>query len=108
MENKVDKLKPQGLTPKDYENAVMSQSAYNLSGIVRTFAAVIGKIWDEGRRERYGTDWVNQHPICRLYAEQISHLSGAGLCSDTKSWLRAMEVCEKGARGPLTTHVAEV
>ena len=63
------------LTNKDYDEALLSQSACNISGIVFSFSTVLDKIWKEAREFGKGTDWVNNHPICRLYAEQISHLS---------------------------------
>jgi hypothetical protein len=66
-----------GLTANDYQTALDVQSACNLSGVVRSFAEVMPKIWDEARSQNQGgTDWVNSHPICRLYAEQIAFLAG--------------------------------
>jgi hypothetical protein len=62
------------LTRRDYENALMSQTAPNLSGIVRSLAEVTNRIWDEGRAKGAGTDYVNTHPICVLYVEQFAHL----------------------------------
>ena len=64
-----------GLTPYDYLQALHSQSACNLSGIVHSFSEVISRIWDEAQARGHGTDWVNEHPICRLYAEQIAWLT---------------------------------
>ena len=65
------------LTPDDYQQALNSQSACNLSGIVHTFSDVLTKIWQEANARGQGTDWVNQHPIAVLYATQVAHLSGA-------------------------------
>jgi hypothetical protein len=39
----------------------------------------------------HGTEWVNKHPICRMYAEQISFLAG----SDTDSYMRASNAVEE-------------
>lgn len=64
-----------GLTLHDYEMALESQSACNLSGIVKSLALVMDRIWEEARAAGQGTEWVNTHCICRLYAEQIYHLS---------------------------------
>ena len=72
------------LTPHDYEFAIFAQSACNLSGIVHSFSEVMHKIWNEAHAQGHGTDWVNRHPIARLYAEQITHLTGAGISSNTK------------------------
>jgi hypothetical protein len=68
--------KPELLTLWDYEQALHSQSACNLSGIVRAFAKVTEKLWNEAHAAGQGTDFVNEHPISRLYAEQIYHLAG--------------------------------
>ena len=63
------------LTSNDYSKALDSQSACNLSGIVFEFARVMKKICNEAARDDHGTEWKNNHPICRLYAEQIAHLT---------------------------------
>lgn len=62
----------------DYQNALSSQSACNLSGIVHSFSEILPKIWDEAREKGEGTDWVNNHPISVLFAEQITHLANNG------------------------------
>jgi len=64
-----------GLTANDYQAALDVQSACNLSGVVHSFSAVIKRVWDEANALGKGTDWVNSHPICRLYAEQIAYLA---------------------------------
>lgn len=63
------------LTPADYDKALGSQNACNLSGIVKWLAVILDKIWQEAHDRGKGTDWVNQHPICRLVGEQIYFLS---------------------------------
>jgi hypothetical protein len=65
-----------GLSTRDYQAALDVQSACNLSGVVRSFADIMPKIWDEARKQGKGTEWVNNHPICRLFAEQIAFLAG--------------------------------
>ncbi len=57
--------------PIMYDDALAVQSACNLSGVVQSFATHIRKIVKEGK----GTDYVNNHPVSRLFAEQISHLT---------------------------------
>lgn len=95
--NKIDTKEYDGpdkhLTAKDYDMAFNTQSACNLSGISKWFATVLDKIWDEANERKQGTDWVNQHPICRLMAEQTSFLSGAGACSSSTSYSFAYEYC---------------
>lgn len=77
------------LTSNDYLNALDSQTACNLSGIVYSFARVMEEICNDERQN--GTDAINRHPICRLYAEQIMHLTSPCSYSD------AHDACEKGA-----------
>jgi hypothetical protein len=60
---------------RDWEDALQSQDACNLSGIVFSFARVMERICKECKG---GTDERNRHPICRMYAEQIVYLSGGG------------------------------
>jgi hypothetical protein len=62
------------LTSKDYEFAMFSQDACNLSGLVHSLHEVIDRIWEEARAQGKGTEFVNNHPIVRLYVEQMQHL----------------------------------
>jgi len=74
----------------DYQNALRSQSGCNLSGIVHTFSETLPKIWADAREQGKGTEWVNTHPICVLFAEQIKHLAG-------DDYSEAYKICtEKG------------
>ncbi len=79
---------------KDYQEAIDVQNACNLSGVVGSFSRVLTKLWEVPGA---GTEFVNTHPISRLYAEQIAHLSGAGM-GDSESYSAAytitMEVLE--------------
>ena len=77
---------------KDYQDAITSQGACNLSGIVHSFSEILPKIWEEARASGEGTDWVNTHPICILFAEQIKHLARG-------DYFEAYEICEE--RGKL-------
>ena len=79
------------LSKEDYQNAIDSQNACNLSGIVFEFAKAMQKICNEASKNGHGTEWKNTHPIARLYAEQISFLTGK------KDWMEAMNECEKNA-----------
>ena len=60
---------------KHYQDALLAQSACNLSGVVYSFAKVMEEINKQAQYIGQGTDWKNQHAICRLYAEQIMHLT---------------------------------
>lgn len=66
------------LTLYDYQMAIHSQDACNLSGLVRSLAQVLDKIHNEARQNGKGSDWINAHPIVRLYVEQLAHLTAAG------------------------------
>lgn len=93
------------LSADDYGNAMLSQTACNLSGIIRSAAKVTEAIWAEARRLGKGTDWVNKHPIMRLYAEQISHLAKG----DLASYGEASEICETLSKQlPRPTEAAKV
>ncbi len=61
--------------PGDYQDALHVQTACNLSGVVHSFNRVMKKICNQSNKEQRGTEWKNSHPICRLYAEQIMHLT---------------------------------
>jgi len=81
-------------TAADYQRAIDSQSACNLSGIVKSLARDLDKIWEEARALNKGTNYVNTHPICRLYAEQIMFLSCGGQ-PQHESWEQAMRTCDE-------------
>jgi uncharacterized Zn finger protein (UPF0148 family) len=69
--------------------AIDAQSACNLSGVVKSFASVTETLWEEARKNNHGTNWVNSHPISKLFAEQITHLT-----SQT-SYMTAHDECDK-------------
>jgi len=55
-------------------NAV--QDACNLSGVVYSFSGCISDLWVIANREEKGTDWVNTHKMCKLFANKIQSLAG--------------------------------
>jgi hypothetical protein len=67
-DEKKEKLK------RAYQMALVSQSACNLSGLVHSLAYSLELIWEEANEQGKGTDYVNSHPIVRLYLEQMSFL----------------------------------
>lgn len=88
-----------GLTPADYQSALEVQSACNLSGVVRTFAEIMPRIWAEARRQGKGTDWVNHHPISRLFAAQVAYLAGVGMhMHGGNDYGAAYDECKAGAK----------
>lgn len=66
------------LDPNDYRNAVFSQNACNLSGLVHSLSNVIKRI----RAEVVCTDDINAHPIVRLYVDQMYNLASSLSYSD--------------------------
>lgn len=91
------------LTPRDYEMALLGQSACNLSGLVLGFAEVMPRISAEVRSAGGGSAEVAAHPICRLYAEQIAYLAGVTASGDLDSYhvayTAATAVVEAAAKG---------
>jgi hypothetical protein len=87
------------LTPTDYQQAMDSQAACNLSGIVFSFAQAMEKICAEAQAAGHDTEWRNRHPVCRLFAEQILHLTG----SDPGSYAAAYATCQERAATPAST-----
>ena len=71
------------------------QSASNLSGVVLQFARDMERINEEVRANGGGTEQVNKHPVCRLYAEQIAWLTGAGRCGNPDTYRPAHDACQR-------------
>jgi len=57
--------------------ALNVQDACNLSGVVHGFARTIGDVRALLEAEgKGGTDAVNNHPVCRLWADKVASLTG--------------------------------
>jgi hypothetical protein len=78
-----------------YRNALDVQSASNLSGVVFQFARDMEQVNREVRASGGGTEEVNKHPVCRLYAEQVAWLTGAGSCGNTETYRQAYDACRR-------------
>lgn len=63
-------------------DALTVQDACNLSGVARAFVAALDAVWEESRRQNAGTDFVNRHPITRLYVDKLVSLAGEAGASD--------------------------
>lgn len=70
------------------------QSACNLSGVARSFAEVMSLL--RTLPECTGTEWANTHPVARLFAEQIAHLT---MLNDQDGYSKAYGECERLAKG---------
>ncbi len=57
--------------------ALAVQNACNLSGVVISFSHIINEVRTRLDAEgKGGTDNVNTHPVCLLFADKIAHLTG--------------------------------
>lgn len=88
------------LTPKDYQDALFVQSACNLSGVAKAFAAITTQLWAEANAQGgKGTEWVNQHPISILFCHQMVFLTGRESFSEGPiPYMQAHGYCEGRSR----------
>lgn len=85
---KVESAEPDlTITANDYEIA-LAQNACNAGALVNTLARLVDKLWAEARANGKGTDYVNQHPLMKLHAEQIHFLASK------RDWSEAITYCE--------------
>lgn len=83
-----------------YQDALDAQRACNLVGLVNGFARALKTISDEARTAGHGTDWINQHPVAILFAEQVYFLTGSSL-----GYRKAFDECTRKSQ---ETSAAEV
>jgi hypothetical protein len=72
---------------REYEMALLSQGACNLSGLAHSLSQAMQLIWEEATEQGQGTDYVNNHPIVRLYVEQMSFLCRADYSASYRTCL---------------------
>jgi hypothetical protein len=82
----------QALSKDDYATATAVQCACNLGAMIHLFDRIIDKLQYEARIFGHGTDWINQHPITRMFAEQIAFLSSP------RDYSEAANICETKAK----------
>jgi len=59
------------------KEAMAVQDACNLSGVVASFNLILKEVRHRLESEgKGGTNAYNTHPICRVYADKIAHLTG--------------------------------
>jgi len=79
------------------KSALQVQDACNLCGVVQEFARIIHelRIGDPYK----GTDEINQHPVCVLYADKIASLAGVqGITTRTMdTYSAAYKFCKENA-----------
>ena len=77
--------------------ALDSQTACNLSGLVKSMASHMDEIWAEAREQGKGTEYVNTHPAVVLFVTQLSHLSGCGM-ADMEAYSKADAAVQEALR----------
>ena len=82
------------LGPTDYQTALDIQDACNLSGVVLAWSRIVPKLWNEARARGKGTDFVNEHPICKLFADKLADLARV---RDMTEYSKAYDICQKEA-----------
>lgn len=84
------------------EQALNVQNACNLSGVVRSFHIIISSVRTRlGASGMGGTEEINNHPACRLFADKIAHLTGTqSLGNDevTRAYKWAHDLTNKESR----------
>jgi hypothetical protein len=58
-----------------YREALQVQDASNLSGVVKSLATAMDCIWAEARDVGEGTEYVNTHPVVRLFVSKLMSLA---------------------------------
>jgi hypothetical protein len=81
------------LTKDDYRKAILAQDAVNASGLVHSLSEVMSRIREEP--DCTGTDFVNTHPIVRMYLNKLISLCGG---ADTLDFSEAYAKCKALAR----------
>ena len=82
------------------KQALEVQNACNISGVVHSFSHILSDtLWPAAREGNRGSDWVNQHPISKLFAEKIADLSRVDYGS--LAFSDAMDACEAIADGKI-------
>jgi hypothetical protein len=75
-----------------YKEAIQVQDACNLSGVAHSFSRILDSIWEEARSLGKGTEYVNTHPVCKMFADKITDLARV---REFSAFNEAMSECEK-------------
>lgn len=84
-------LNTKGLSARDFQTAIDVQSACNPVALVNHFQRIMQKVSHEAKMKGKGTEYIMNHPICRLFAEQVKYL----MC--TTDYMKAYQECEEHA-----------
>ena len=86
---------------KAADDAIFVQQACNLGGVANAFQKAVMSVWEEAHRIGKGTDWVNRHPIIRLFLEQMAWLNCVSITdrNTKRDYFKCYDICEKIAKG---------
>lgn len=77
------------LSKKHYESALSAQTACNLRAVSAAFESATKEMASLGMN----TDEIRNHPVSRLFVEQMSHLT------KRKNYLEAYFECQRASEG---------
>lgn len=101
VEEEEPRMKMEPRTIQDAaKDAIAVQDACNLSGVVRSFAELMPVVREHVKAQ--GTDAINRHPVCVLFASKIADLAGqqGGLAGESFARYHfAYEECKRLAEG---------
>ncbi len=70
---------------KEYETALLVKGVSNLSGLVHGLAQAMKFISLEANEQGRGREYVNNHPIVRVYLQQMKSLCTADYAASYKT-----------------------
>lgn len=79
-------------------DALYMQNAYDLNDVVKSFADATTVLWAEAWMRGEGAEWVNTHPVSRLYTFQLMTLSGIAYTTADPMYADAYNACRKLTR----------
>lgn len=84
-----------------YKEALLSQGACNASGLIHSLSKIMDDLWKEATEQGKGTDYINRHPIMRLFLEQLCFLNGGSYVEselpEFSSYHKATAICKERA-----------
>ncbi len=58
-----------------YKEALDVQDACNSSGVIHSLSRAMEEIWKEAREKNLGTEYVNQHPVVKMFLTKLCDLA---------------------------------
>ena len=91
------------------KSAIGAQNAVSISGVTASYSEICSEVlWPIARQQGQGTEWVNRHPISKLFAYKIKALSGLECLCDScaQDYREANERCDVLARSKVNVLTA--